>query len=321
MRAARRGVRTLRASLWIYLLLGAHAAAGAAADPVLAPLIVSGERAGPGLWQVSGDQARLWILGTVSPLPVGMTWRAREVMRVLGNVETVLVAKPVELSVPRVVWMLIAQRDLLLLPRGRKLRDILPPDLYARFTAQRTQSGEALDKWERYRPIVAGALLEDRALAGAGLSDRLDVSLTVRRLARERHITVTELNTPGAADMLKALQAVPPAAEVACLTTLVETVETGIPALAARADAWASGDLERLRALPPSAVTACAAALGGQGVAGAPWQKTRDAWLAALEARLRGAAATLAVIDLDMLLGPRGLLQDLRDAGFRIEEP
>lgn len=321
MRVARRTVRTLRGGLWIYLLLVAPAAARAAADPSLAPVVVSGERAGPGLWQVSGEQARLWILGTVSPLPVGMTWRAREVTHVLGKVDTVVVAKPVELSLPHVFWMLIAQRDLLLLPRGRKLRDVLPAYLYARFGAQRAQSGEGGDKWERYRPIIAGALLEDRALAGQGLSDRLDVSLTVRRLARERHIAVMELNTPGAADLLKALQAVPPAAELVCFTTLVQTVETGIPALAARADAWASGDLERLRALPPSAMTACAAALAGEGAAGAPWQRTRDAWLAALEARLRGADATLAVIDLDLLLGPRGLLQDLAGAGYRVEEP
>lgn len=321
MRTARRRVRTLRGCLWVYLLLGTPAAAWAVADPELAPVIVSSERAGPGLWQVSGEQARLWILGTVSPLPVGMTWRAREVTHVLGKVDTVLVSKPVELSLPRVFWMLIAQRDLLLLPSGRKLRDILPSDLYGRFSAQRANSGEGGDKWERYRPIIAGALLEDRALAGRGLSDRLDVSLTVRRLARERHIAVMELNTPGAADLLKALQSVPPAAELACLTTLVQTVATGIPALAARADAWASGDLTRLRALPPSAVTACAAALDGEGVADAPWQRTRDAWLAALEARLRGADATLAVIDLDLLLGPRGLLQDLGEAGYRVEDP
>jgi uncharacterized protein YbaP (TraB family) len=292
-------------------------------DPAadLAPLIVSGERTGPGLWQVRGAQARLWILGTVSPLPVGMTWRAAEVTRVLGAVDGVLFAKPVELSLPHVFWLWIAQRDLLLLPHGRELRDVLPADLYARFAAQRAQSGESGDHWERYRPIVAGALLEDRALAGRGLSDRLDVSLAVRRLAREKHVAVTELPTPGAPDLLEALRFVSPAAESACLTTLVATVETGIPALAARAEAWESGDIARLRALPPSTLTACAAALASQGTAQAPWQRTHDAWLTALEARLQRGGATLAVIDLDLLLGPHGLLQDLREAGFEVDEP
>jgi uncharacterized protein YbaP (TraB family) len=304
------------------LLLGATTPAWPAADPGLAPVIVSGERTGPGLWRVSGPQTRLWILGTVSPLPVGMTWRAREVVHVLAAVDTVLLAKPVELSMPRVLWMLIAQRDLLLLPHGRKLRDVLPLDLYARFVAQRARFDAGGDKWERYRPVIAGALLEDRALAGQGLSDRLDVALAVRRLARDKHITVTELNTPGAPDMLKALQVVAPAAELGCFTTLVQTVETGIPALAERADAWASGDVERLAALPPSPVTACAAVLaGGGGEASAPLQRTHAAWLAALEARLQGSGATLAVIDLDMLLGPHGLLQDLREAGYRVDEP
>jgi uncharacterized protein YbaP (TraB family) len=303
-------------------LLGAATPAWPGADPSLAPVIVSGERTGPGLWQVQGPQARLSILGTVSPLPVGISWRAREVVRALAAVDTVLLAKPVELSMPRVFWMLIAQRDLLLLPHGRKLRDVLPLDLYARFVAQRARFGAGGDQWERYRPVIAGALLEDRALAATGLSDRLDVSLTVRRLAREKHVAVIELNTPGAADMLKTLQAAAPAAELACFTTLVATVETGIPALAERADAWASGDALRLRTLPPSTVAACAAVLGGgDGGVAAPLQRTQGAWLAALEGRLQGSGATFAVIDLDMLLGPHGLLQNLREAGYRVDEP
>ncbi len=326
MRETRRGSCSLRISLGLVLLLGADSAAWPAADPELAPVIVSGERPGPGLWQIVGDQTpgkrtQLWILGTVSPLPVGMTWRARELTRVLAAVDTVIFARPMELSTPRAFWMLIAQRDLLLLPRGRRLRDVLPLDLYARFVAARAQFGEAGDKLERYRPVIAGALLEDRALAGKGLSDRLDVSLTVRRLAREQHIASVELNTPGAPDMLAALRAVPPAAELACLATLLDSIETGIPALAARADAWASGDIDRLRSLPPSSMAACAAALGRAGAAVTPWQEARAEWLAALAARMQSAGSTLAVIDVDMLLGPDGLLQRLRDAGYRVEEP
>lgn len=321
MRAAGGRLECLRVSLGVWFLLGGVSPVRVPADPVLAPVLVSGERPGPGLWQVHGERARLWILATVSPLPVGMTWRAGEVRQVLAAVDTVLLAKPLELSVPHVFWMLIAQRDLLLLPHGGRLRDVLPPDLYARFVSQRAQTGEHGDKWERYRPIIAGGLLEDRALAAKGLSDRLDVSLTVRRLARERHVAVMELSTPGAADMLKALQAVPAEAELACLSTLLQTVATGIPELAQRADAWASGDIDRLSALPPSTVTACAAALIGEGAAIAPWQRTHDAWLAALEARLQGGGATLAVIDLDLLPGPQGLLQDLRAAGYRVDAP
>jgi uncharacterized protein YbaP (TraB family) len=322
----RRSVRCLRGSLGLCLVLGGVPSAWSVADPGaspadLPPLIVSGERTGPGLWQVSGGGARLWILGTVSPLPVGMTWRAREVTQVLGAVDSVILAKPVELSVPRAFWMLIAQRDLLLLPHGEKLRDVLPPDLYARFAAQRAQFGESRDQWERYRPIIAGALLEERALAVRGLSDRLDVSLAVRRLAREKHVSITELQTPGASDLLRGLRSLPAAAERACFTTLVETVETGVPALAARADAWAGGDVARLRALPPSSMTACATTLDGEGAAVTPWRRTEDAWLTALEARLQGAGAVLAVIDLDMLLGAHGLLQDLSDFGYRVQEP
>lgn len=316
----------LRRNLGVCLLVGGilPAGAGAARDDapaVLPPVVVSGERAGPGLWQVSGARGQVWILGTVSPLPVGMTWRAGEVTRVLGAVDEVVFARPVELSAPRVLWMLIAHRDLLLLPGGKTLREVLPPELYARFAALRAQTGEGGDQWERDRPIIAGALLEDRALSRVGLSNRLDVSLAVRRLAREKHVPITELQTPGAPDLLAALRSLPAAAEQACLATLVAAVETGLPALAARADAWASGNIERLRALPPSSETACASSLSGTGAEIAAWQRTEDAWLTALEGRLQGSGATLAVIDLDLLLGAHGLLQELADFGYRVEEP
>ena len=313
----RRRSSCLRVGLSVCLLL---AGSGMALE-ALPPLIVSGERTGPGLWQVRGAHSRLWILGTVSPLPVGMTWRAGEVTQVLGGVNSVVFAKPVEVSVPRVMWMLIARSDLLLLPGGKKLRDVLPPELYARFAALRAQSGESPDQWERYRPIIAGALLEDHALARVGLSNRLDVALTVRRLAREKHLESVELQTPGAPDLLASLRALRPAAERTCLTSLLDTVESGLPALAARADAWASGDIERFTALPPSTVTACSSAMSAEGAAMTPWQQTQNAWLTALEARLQGVGATLAVVDLDMLLGTGGLLQELSDFGYQVEAP
>ena len=83
------------------LLAGAALLAGdlrfARADDLPAQLdeiVVTGERAGPGLWHVYKGSAQLWIFGTVSPLPKDMTWRSKQLEEILQGTNQVLVAKP-----------------------------------------------------------------------------------------------------------------------------------------------------------------------------------------------------------------------------------
>ncbi|MGH8173547.1 MAG: TraB/GumN family protein, partial [Rhodanobacteraceae bacterium] len=66
----------------------APAPAGATAE--LETIVVSGEQPGPGLWKVSSNDHVLWILGTLSPLPKGMAWRAKEVENTIANSQVVL---------------------------------------------------------------------------------------------------------------------------------------------------------------------------------------------------------------------------------------
>jgi len=308
--------RTTLALLAAACLLAAVTAAGSADE-----IIVSAPRLGPRLWHVQHDAARLWILGTVSPLPVGASWRAGEVERLLGEADAVLAAKPMEISLPRVLWILIAQRDLVIIKGGRKLEDVLSPELYARFAVQRAKYGLGKEKWERYRPIVAGALLEDAAMQKNGLSERLDVSLAVRHLARKHHVRIDEVKIPSAPDLLGALKTVSPDAESRCVAAILETVESGLPLLAQRADAWSSGDLERMQALPESTEQSCGAALGAEEGAAGVLAQIHRRWLEALEAHLRASALTIAVLDVDLLLGSDGLLDALRADGYAVDAP
>ena len=66
----------------------------------------------------------VWILGSISPLPRDITWRSKQVESVLESTSQVLVQKPIEISVPRVLWMLIADRKYLMVGGGKKLKDV-----------------------------------------------------------------------------------------------------------------------------------------------------------------------------------------------------
>jgi uncharacterized protein YbaP (TraB family) len=114
----------------------------------LEELTVTGEAAGPRLWRVQRGTAQLWIIGSVSPLPKDMTWRSKQFETVLDRADQVLVAKPVEIGIARAMWLVVTQRSLLLAPHGKKLKDLLPPDLYARFAKQRARFTDDPDKWE-----------------------------------------------------------------------------------------------------------------------------------------------------------------------------
>jgi uncharacterized protein YbaP (TraB family) len=307
------------------LLAGCFAAAACRADqlpPALDEIVVTAERAGPGMWHVHRGAANVWILGSISPLPRDITWRSKQVESVLESTSQVLVQKPLEISIPRILWMLIADRKYLMVGKGKKLREVLPPDLYRRFAAQRSNVGGDADKWERYRPVIAVAFLQRDAFHQVNLSMRLDLGAALRVLAKKHGVRVEEIKVAGVSDMLEALKTMPAATERTCVEASLTTIESGLPRLVDRAQAWAVGNVERIENLPElKDVDACRTALdagkGALDVIG----RIRQTWLENIEKYLRSAGTTIAVVNLDMLLERGGLLEELRAKGYEVDPP
>jgi uncharacterized protein YbaP (TraB family) len=285
-------------------------------------VIVTGEQPGPGLWHVRRGSANLWILGTVSPLPKDMTWRTTQVEQVLSTADEALLAKPFELGIARALWLFVTQRDLLMVHDGKKLRDVLPLDLYARFAAARAQYGGEGSKWERYRPAIAAAFLQEAALHRVGLSSRLDIGNEVRTMARAHHVRVEEIKIAGIHDLLDALKTMTPATENICTAAALATVESGLPRLVERGRAWATGDVERIQGLPePREMVECRSAMVSDAGVDDLITLVRRSWLSSLDQRLRAGGTTLAVMNMDVLLEPGGVLDQLRASGAVVEAP
>jgi uncharacterized protein YbaP (TraB family) len=308
----------------VVMLAGALPSVVAAdeAPAKLEEIVVNGERAGPGLWHVYRGSAQLWIFGTVSPLPKDMTWRSKQLEAILDGTDQVLVAKPFEIGIARALWLLVTQRDLLMAGHGKKLKDVMPADLHERFAVQRAKFTKDSDKWEKYRPIIAAAFLEEEALHAVGLSTRLDLTDEVRTLARKHRVHIEEFKIAGLHDVLDALKTLPLPTEQKCVAASLATIETGMPRLMDRAQAWATGDVLRIQSLPESAeVAACRAAITVDPGAGDLLALLRQTWLENMERHLQGGGVTLAVVSMDMLIESGGFLDALRAHGYTIDAP
>lgn len=293
-----------------------------ASGETLDELVVSGERTGPGMWHVYRGAEQVWILGSLSPLPRGITWRANEVERRLSGTSVVLVPKPLEIGIVRILWLLITERKVLMLSGGKHLKDVMPPELYARFAQLRARYTSDAGKWEHFRPIIAAALLQQEAFHRAGLSARIDLGAAVRKLAKKRDIPVEEVKVAGVGDVMDTLKNMSSSTENTCVAASLVTIERDLPRLQERAAAWATGNVERIEALPePAEVDACLAALDAGAAAGDLPARIRRAWLEALQSALHSGKTALAVANMDMLLEKDGVLDRLRAAGYQVDAP
>ncbi|HEX3397729.1 MAG TPA: TraB/GumN family protein [Steroidobacteraceae bacterium] len=292
------------------------------APPALDEIVVTAERAGPGMWRVHRGAANVWLLGSISPLPRDITWRSKQVESVLQSTSQVLVQKPIGISIPRILWMLIADRKVLMVGGGKKIKDVLPPELHARFAAQRSKVTDDKEKWEHYRPIIAAAFLQQAAFHQVNLSMRLDLGAALRNLAKKHGVRVEEIKVAGVSDMLEALKTMPAPTERTCVEASLTTVESGLPRLVDRAQAWADGNVERIENTPDlKEVDACRNALDAGKGAFDVIGRIRQTWLDTIENYLRSPGTTIAVVNLDLMLERGGLLDELRAKGYEIDAP
>lgn len=300
----------------------------------LQAITVTGVMPGPGLWRVSRGDHVLWILGVVPTLPGGMVWRSHQVAQTIMASQAVIEAPGVKLKIDT-NWfgklfllpsVYRAQRN----PDGKTLQDVLPPAMYARWKTakQRYFGGER--GIERYRPILAATKLLKKALKTNNLRGNGEVTDTVAALAKQHGVqivrpeTTLEIKEPRQA--VKAFAASGPDG-IACLGLVLDVVEHELPNFRARANAWATGDIDTLRKVPESAYReACQSAITGAGFAKSLGidnlpARVEAAWLAAADATLVANAQSFAVLPMHDLLDPHGYLAALQARGYAVEAP
>jgi uncharacterized protein YbaP (TraB family) len=300
----------------------------------LPAVLVTGVQPGPGMWRVSRDGHELWILGTLSPLPRGMTWQSREVESVIASAQQILLPPSVKMKVDT-GWL----GKLFLLPSaysarknedGKTLQQVLSAPTYARWQALKQTYLNDKRNVERWRPIFAAQALYKAAIKANGLSNSGGVKAAVDALAKQHGVAETAVEYPVTIEhpraAIKAFKQAAPN-DVMCMSRTLDAIEHDLPSMKARANAWATGDLQALRELPDSnRRQACIDALADAGFArqlgidDIP-EKVQATWLAAARKALETNRQTFAMLSMDELLKPDGYLAKLRAEGYTVEAP
>ncbi|MEO7066124.1 MAG: TraB/GumN family protein [Rhodanobacter sp.] len=300
----------------------------------LPAVVVSGVQPGPGLWKVSKGDHVMWVLGTLSPLPRAMQWQSRDLDQIISQSQQVLLQPSIKLKA-NVGWL----GKLFLLPsaysarkndNGETLQQVLPAPLYARWLVLKQKYIGTDKSIERWRPLFAAQDLYKKAIKAHGLSNSGGVPGTVDALAQKYGIAETPVNyqvvidNPRAA--IKAFKRDGPA-DIQCFNRTLDSIEQDMPAMTARANAWATGDLETLRQLPDSnRRNACVAALTHAGFAQTlgvsdVLAKQKAIWLSAARTALTKNTQTFALLPMDELLKADGYLATLQAEGYQVEAP
>ena len=296
-------------------------------DTPMEEVVVTGEHEGPRLWKVHKGDHVLWVLGTVTPLPKKMIWQSDSVEAVLQQSQEVVPSWPAfgiganPFTALR-VW--IEWRSIQKIPDRMDLREVLPPELYARFSALKARSAPKDSKLDELRPAFAAERLLDAALDATGLTVHNEVQQTVLKLARKQGVKIHQdkLRVEHPVDVLKDVGKTPLTGEIACLEAVVGRLETDLGPMQARARAWALGDVDLLRKLNhPEDRTACIEAVSSSTRVRDLIAQAQDDWFLSVEDALTRNRSTLAVQSMDRLLGENGSLAKLRKEGYEVEGP
>jgi uncharacterized protein YbaP (TraB family) len=297
-------------------------------------MVVAGAQPGPGMWKVSDGERVLWVMGTLTPLPKRMTWLSRDVEEVIASAQEVIEPPGVTVSsgigtfrsLLLVPSILRARRN----PDGQTLDEVLPPELYARWSTLKARYLGRSAKTEGWRPAFAARELYEAAIRQSGLSESGVVGDVVEKAARRHKVKVTSpLVTLKIENPKQAIKEFSSSSlrDLECFAATLARVEGDLPAITTRANAWAVGDIPALRALPyedhnrTCIETFLQTDLARKrGVDDLP-QRVRQAWLDAADKALQENAVSFATLPMSRLLDADGYLAALAAKGYVVEAP
>ena len=282
---------------------------------VVEALEVVAQPPGPALWRVTKGDSEVVVLGAVKPIAHSLVWDTSRVDRALDGAKVLLVEPRFKFGLFDLIRYKIGGSSAQ--APGALAEDKLPPKLRDRFVSARIASHQDARRYERLKTYVAAFLLVGDYREAAGLSDAKPDS-TVQKLAAAHGVKVLPVSEYRVASAVKQAGAITEAAGLACLNDGVDQVQTESDHAQAIGRAWAAGDLKAVKAMyGPPPLERCLQQVPNVAVIE---RGTDDNTRAILNA-LKTPGKSVAVVDLNFLLRPNGVLDRLKAQGATISVP
>jgi len=210
------------------------------------------------------------------------------------------------------------------------LRDVLPADLYARWSALKAVYLGKDKSVEEWRPIFAADRLYVAALDQAGLRNGSGVGDRIEKLEKKYKIKRTSTAVKHEIKDPKRLAKSFARAEiddVACFRSLLDRLELDVKQAAEQANAWAVGDIRELRRLiAADNLKSCFEVIANTEAARSMGmdksiEQSEAQWLAAADAALTANRSSFAVLPVRKLFEVDGPLARLQAKGYTVLAP
>lgn len=304
----------------------------AAAEEDIEEVLVVGEQPGPSLWRVYKDDHVMYILGFLSPISKNMQWHSKKMEEAVAGSQEFLREPSVKVQIS--FWGKVSLAPSLIgikhNPDGKKLVDVLPENLYARWAALKEKYIGKDNDIEKNRPIFVASELAKKSILKSDMVPYDSVRWAVEAIVRDKKIKTTrpiiapELKNPRALAKKFKNSTLD---DTECFAKTLDRLETDLDSMRARANAWATGNMDALRKLPyHDEREDCESAVLNSEIAqeyGLPEIKRsmQAAWVAAAETALTNNESTFAMLPMAELYKADGYLAALAAKGYVIERP
>ncbi len=327
-----------------FLTAGASLSILAQTNDVPMEIVVIGKQPGPPLWRVKNGDNTLYIFARLSPIPKNITWESQRVAQVIAEADEFISQPDVDVSVSPLVMFnpinifrgMSLSKRVMRNDNDAALKDVLPPKLYARFSALKAHYFPKNRKIENYRPIVAGGQMMSEVQDAADLVPANDVDKQIKRLVkRNRSISTTEIRYDMkigggfkviARRVEELMDSIPYELELSCFERMVTRMEENIEEMQYRASAWAQGYIQEFKYIPlrgdaDDDCTNMMMVSSEQETITEIKVIVSNQWLDAAEKALIKNRTTFAVLNVNELLLDNGLLAQLASRGYEVIEP
>jgi uncharacterized protein YbaP (TraB family) len=287
-------------------------------DWTIETVVVTAPAPGPALWHIKKGKADVYILGTVGPLPEGMKWDSGQLEKLMLNARAVMLPPRGRVGLFEGAWFLITQGDVLRLPDGQKLEQILPAPLKQRFLAARNAVHRNEARYATDKPSVAGFRMEQDYLQANNFSLR-EPNARIESLASARNVPIRNIANYPALDVIKEVPTLSAEGNLNCLKDSLDDIDVMAAHARPAAQAWARGDIEGIKAhySEPKALDC----LSQSQTFSKLWARSVNDTVASIDDALRQSGKTVVVVNIGELLRQGGVIERLKAQGLEVDGP